>query len=276
MEQVDQITALTQALQLARQPSFKPPSFSGEGDVGLFLKQFRDVADANRWTELERTLHLRSQLTGDAQSCGEGESYEEIVEDLQARYGLTRRMARDRLSTIQLKTRESIHKQAAEISRLVTIAFPILPDGEQRSMALDYFSRAFDSKPVQEHLLSIRPTNLREAVRATEDFLAIHLAGPRPRAHAIEPATEEVTDSQPATDAGLMMMAEAMKAQTALLQQLVLQLSTSQTASQRTMQPQTQPLQCYDCGGPHIRRNCPAKRGSNQQQAGNANGPARA
>ena len=177
MDQVENLAALTQALQLAQRPSFKPPSFNGEEDVGLFLKQFGDVADANRWSPLERTLHLRSQLTGDAQSCGQGESYGEIVEDLQARYGLTRRMARDRLSAIQLKAG---HKQAAEISRLVRIAFPILPEQDQHGMALDYFSRAWESKALQEHLLSVRSANLREAVRATENFLAVHLAGPRP------------------------------------------------------------------------------------------------
>ena len=150
------------------------------------MKQFNDVAEANRWSFLERTLQLRSQLSGDAHSCGQGDSYDQIVSDLQARYGLTRRMARDRLSTIQIRSGQNIHKQAVEISRLVAIAFPILPEMDQQGMALDYFNRAWDSKAVQEHLLSVRSASFREAVRATEEFLAIHLAGPRPRANVVD------------------------------------------------------------------------------------------
>ena len=275
MEQLDQLAALTQALQLAGRPSFKPPSFSGDSDVGLFLKQFEDVADANRWTPLERTLHIRSQLQGDAQSCGQGESYQEIVDDLQARYGLTRRGARDRLSSIRLKTGQNVHKQASEISRLVATAFPMLPDEDRQTMALEYFSRAWESKAVQEHLLSRGPTTVREAVRATEEFLAIHEAGPRPRANAVE-QTEEPTPAKEMAEAGFLMMAEAMKTQTNLLQQLILQLGSLQmpTAQSSPPAPVTKaPLQCYSCGGPHLKKYCPSKQ---RTQTGNGSDPARA
>ena len=279
MEQLDQLTALTQALQLAGRPSFKPPSFSGEEDIELFLKQFGDVADANRWTPLERTLHIRSQLQGDAQSCGQGESYQEIVDDLKARYGLTRRGARDRLTNIRLKAGQNVHKQASEITKLVSIAFPVLPDTDQQTMALEYFSRAWESKAVQEHLLSRGPTTIREAVRATEEFLAIHEAGPRPRANAVEQATEESKPAQEVTQAGFMMMAEAMQTQTALLQQLVLRLGTmSSPANQPPPQPQSTPLQCYSCGGPHLKKHCPSRQltGGQQSRQGNGSDPARA
>ena len=280
--QIDQLALLTQALQLSGRQSFKPPSFNGEGDVEIFLRQFEDVANAYRWTGLERTLHIRGQLQGDAQSCGQGEDYDEITEELRARYGLTRGKARDRLATVQLKATENVHKQAREISRLVAIAFPMLPDGEQRAMALDYYSRAWDSRPVQEHLLAIRPTTLREAARAVEDFLAVHTAGPRPRAHAVDQmASENVTTPQ---QTEMMVMAEAIKSQTAILQQIVMQLSARQTAPRQEpvrqqTQQQAQPTGCYDCGGPHYRRNCPQRKAagpSSTQQQGNENGPAQA
>ena len=269
MEQLDQLTALTQALQLAGRPSFKPPTFSGKEDVELFLRQFADVADANRWTPLERTLHLRSQLQGDAQGCGQGETYQDIVEDLQARYGLTRRGARDRLSNIRLKSSQNVHKQASEISKLVAIAFPVLPNTDQQTMALEYFSRAWESKAVQEHLLSRGPTTMREAVRATEEFLAIHESGPRPRAHTVEQTQEDSEAERQATQAGFLMMAEAMKTQTALLQQLIVRLDTPP--------PTPTPVRCYDCGGPHYRKDCPARHpaGNQHRQTGNGIDPAR-
>ena len=273
--QMEQLTALTQALQLANRPSFKPPSFSGTEDVELFLKQFEDVADANRWTPLERTLHIRAQLSGDAQSCGQAEDYEEIVDDLTARYGLNSRKARDRLSGVQLKVGQDIYKQAGEIRKLVKIAFPALPEPDQQAMALDYFSRAWEGKAVPEHLLAIRPATLREAVRATEDFLAVHNSGPRPRAHVVEQVTDEAGEAAAATAAGLAAMADAIKTQTALLQQIMLQLATRQQESAQPLVQKNREVKCYGCGGPHFKRNCPQLQttGGQMQQPGNGCGP---
>ena len=87
---MEALLAITQALKLfsaGNRPGIRQPSFSGEGDLTLFLKQFEDVAEANEWTAKQRTLHIRSQLTNDAQGCGHGDSYVEIVEDLHARLG---------------------------------------------------------------------------------------------------------------------------------------------------------------------------------------------
>ena len=78
---MEALLAITQALKLsssAPRSEIRPPTFNGEGDLTLFLKQFEDVADANGWMRVQRTLHLRSQLAGEAQGCGHGDSYQEI------------------------------------------------------------------------------------------------------------------------------------------------------------------------------------------------------
>ena len=106
----------------------------------LFLKQFEDVADANGWTRVQRTLHLRSQLAGDAQWCGHSDNYQEIVEDLHARFGVSRRQARVRLAALKMRASQSIHSQAAEVSRMVKVASPTLADADQQEMALEYFT----------------------------------------------------------------------------------------------------------------------------------------
>lgn len=41
---------------------FKAPTFNGEGGVKLFLEQFKDVVDADEWTDREALLHLKSRL----------------------------------------------------------------------------------------------------------------------------------------------------------------------------------------------------------------------
>ena len=141
-------------------------------------------------------------------------------------------------------------------------------------MVLDYFSRAWEGKAVPEHLLAIRPATLREAVRATEDFLTVHNSDPRPRAHVVEQATEEAEQAAAATAAGLAAVADAIKNQTALLQQLMVQLATRQQAPAQPIAQKNQ-VKCYGCGGPHFKRNCPQIQtvGGQAQQPGNGCGP---
>ena len=62
---MEALLAITQALKLSNTGSLtktQPPSFNGE----KYLTLFEDVADANGWTPKQRTLHIRSQQTGDS------------------------------------------------------------------------------------------------------------------------------------------------------------------------------------------------------------------
>ena len=89
------------------------------------------MADANGWTLVQRTLHLRSQLAGNAQGCGHEDSYQKIVEDLHARFGVSKRQVRDLLATLKLMVIQSIHSQAAEVSRMVKVTFPTSADADR-------------------------------------------------------------------------------------------------------------------------------------------------
>ena len=67
---MEALPAITQTLKLSStgsRPEIRPSSFNSEGDLTLFLKQFKNVAEKNWWTPKRGTLHIRSQLTGDAQ-----------------------------------------------------------------------------------------------------------------------------------------------------------------------------------------------------------------
>ena len=157
---IEALLAITQVLKLSNtknRPEIRPPRFNGEGDLKLFIKQFEDVAEANGGTPKQKTLHIRSQLTGDAQGCGHGDSYDEILEDLHARFGVSKRQARDRLAALKMKPGQSIYSQATEITRLVEVTFPTLADADKRAMALEHFTRAWESKNIQRHLLAVAP-----------------------------------------------------------------------------------------------------------------------
>ena len=215
---MEALLAITQALKLfntRNRPEIGPPSFSGERDLKLFIKQFEDVAEANGWTPKQRALHIRSQMEGDAQGCGHGNSYEEILENLHARFGVSTRQARDKLAALKMKPGQSIYSQATEVTRLVEVAFSTLADADRRAMALEHFIRAWESKNIQRHLLAVAPPTIKAAVQAIE-YLAVSGTEHAPRAMPVE---QTELPHQPSTlEISLKAMAEAVKQQTLLLQ----------------------------------------------------------
>ena len=197
---MEALLAITQARKLSstgNRPETRPPSFSGEGDLKFFIKQFEDVAEANRWMPMQRTLHIRSQLTGDAQGCGHGDSYEEIIEDLHARFGVSRRQARDRLAAFKMKPGQSIYSQATEITRLVEVAFPTLAKAD----------RAWESKSIQRHSLAVAPLTIKAAVKVTAEYLAVSGTEHAPRAIPVEQT--ELSTQPSALEINLKAIAEA-------------------------------------------------------------------
>ena len=271
-----------------RKELFKAPAYSGEGDVELFIKQFNDVAVANDWSEGQQTLHLRTQLQGSAQNCGRGESKAEIVEDLRARYGLSCRQAKDRLSALKRGARQTLHELCAEIDRLVELGFPTLPKMDQDNLIVDYFLRAVDNRALQRHMLAIKPGTPREAVRAAEEFFSVcGQEKASARAMPVDIDSGEVNNASGHQVPGSMVgFAEMMQKQMALLTKLLESLEDGRPSRQATSSGQ---LSCFECGGPHYKRNCPrlvAQQGNgkatgrgtyqpNQRpQQGNGKGPA--
>ena len=56
---MEALLAITQALKwfnTGNRQEIRPPSFNGEGDLKLFIKQFEDVAEANGWTPRGRCI----------------------------------------------------------------------------------------------------------------------------------------------------------------------------------------------------------------------------
>ena len=256
------IETLTQALQLAglgQKREFKPPSYGGEGDVELFISQFEDVADANRWEVVQRTLHLRAQLHGTAQECGRARDYEHIVADLRARFGMSRQQAKERLSHMRRNHKQSIHELATEISRLVQLGYPTLSETDRDSFTMDYMLRILDNRALQRHMLAMQPTSTLEAARAAEEFLAV--GGERTQAGGrVMPVGDEAEDQAiKALERGLVSVTNAISTQSALLTQLIEQLGEQKRAVHNAIPQNRGNLQCYGCGGPHLKRNCPGR-----------------
>ena len=172
--------------------SFKPPQFGGEGDVELFIQQFQEVAGANEWTPIATLLHLRESLTERAQACSRADSAQGIFAALRARFGLTPREARTRLTMLKRDSRCSLHDHAVEVERLVQIAYAELPDHLKAEMARETFCGSLGSTALQQHLLAARPVNMEEAVQYGNEYLQVKGDRGHTKVNSVE---EEEADS---------------------------------------------------------------------------------
>lgn len=253
---------------------FKAPTFSGNEDVDLFISQFEEVHKANKWTEEQAKLHLKLSLSGKAANCTEGADKEEIYDNLQARFGLSARKAKEILRSIKKKENQDLHELGIEISKLTRIAYPKLSKPDQEEMALEIFSRAMDSVGLQQHFLATRPTTLRQAIQMTDEFCQV---SGNLRKAKLNTVTEldntqkrlgELSTQQEALHTLLLQQQKQHQQVLEQLQQIQRQpLQSYQPPFQQSTPPLLQyqlpipqnrpPPSCYECQGPHFRRNCP-------------------
>jgi hypothetical protein len=251
---------------------FKAPKYNGDTDIELFLDQFLDITEANKWSDREAALHLRSSLEGPAATCSLSRDLDDIVLDLRARFGITPKQARSKLGTITRKSKQSFHELGTEVTRLVKIAYPRQNRQFQLETSLETYSKALNHRSLQQHLLARPHDSMAEAVEICNEFMQVE--GSRPSIANID--AEE--DQQPKTSNSnielqllLSTVKDMMQAQSQLLKEL------AQNSSTPASQPK-QPIKCFNCGGPHLRRNCPKLKApesnSSTNQSENSDRPA--
>ena len=269
------MTELLEALKgIAGQskPSFKPPQYSGEGDIDLFISQYEDVAKANRWSIQESTLHLRSSLTGKALECGRGEDPEEIFSELRAHFGITPRQAKEQLHKFQRSPKQSLRDMGTQISGLVKKAYSKLDMEDQEEMALDVFMKALGDRDLRRMLLIRPPSNMKEAIQLSEDFLQ---AG-ESKSSKVTAIGEIESESEGKPVEQVPEVTFVLTETLVTMKKMIeLQAATLSALSQVKQPPpiEKKPLSCYECSGPHLKRNCP-KLKHNSQQSGKDQGPA--
>ena len=238
-----------------REARFKAPTYRGDTDVELFITQFDAVMAANRWEEPAALLHLRQALEGVAFECGRGATTQEIREALQARFGLTTRQAREKLVNLKRDGRRSLYEHGTLVGKLVSRAYPTLPDADRREMILDHFSRSLDNKELQRHLLAVPPANLTAAIRTTEEFLQIgdsRSVTSRPQMKAMD-AAEEPSDMEKM----VTLFQRALADQTNAILAAVKPGAAKGEADRSDRRNGRRPISCYHCQGPHVVRECP-------------------
>lgn len=262
-------------------PAFKAPQFEGKGDIEYFIRRFEEVANANDWRPGAALLHLREALKDEAQDCGRAGTIPAIFTALRARYGLTPREARSRISALKRDSQTSLQEHATEVERLVGVAYADLPQGYQNRMVLDTFCGTIGNSYLQRHLLAVDTETVEDAVRAGNEYLQIRTGADRSRTR---PQVNQVEESEPevvaacTTETVLATMLQTMQQMAA---QMALQMERMQAGTpapppmRREMDPRSGT--CWTCGQEgHMRRNCPTQgpnRGPPAKTQGNGNRP---
>lgn len=165
---------VTEILKLvSTPPPIEAPTFNGEGHVELFIRQFRDIAEENGWTEKATLLHLRSSLEGKARVYGRSDTTREIFASLQTRYGVSAPQAKQRLLGLKRDSRESVLDFAMEIKRLVDIAYPSWHVDSREKFAVDQLVQSMDSIPLRRHLLLVDTSTVTSTALAIERYLSV-------------------------------------------------------------------------------------------------------
>jgi hypothetical protein len=280
MAQAGDVGAILQLLQgAARQ--YKPPQFDGQTDVELFIQQFNDVQAANNWNAAAALLHLRTCLTGDAVNCGGGATTAVIFANLRARFGLSEKQARERLSLLEKAPGQTLQALSVEAERLTAVAYPQLADAVRTTLAVDAFTRALDDIGVKRHLLVAGAATMADTVRCAEEYLQV--AGRLNKQHK-QPAKQlhlaAANTEIEAADKIDKVIQRLDRLMTLMEQQASGQTRHPQNGGKNTKagsaQQSKQPRTCYGCGSPsHLIRNCPANavNGSAPDLSGNADCP---
>ena len=127
--------------RLAGRPMLPPPvqqfralQYSGQGDIEYFISRFEEITGADEWGPAA-LLHLRDSLKESAKDCGRAANVQAIYAALRARFGLSPREARSRLSNLR---------------RLVNIAYGDLPPDHRAGMRLETFCNTLGYLPLQQ------------------------------------------------------------------------------------------------------------------------------
>ena len=229
----------------ARREVFKAPDFMGDGNVEGFIQQFKEVAMANEGSEMATLLHIRTHLKNDASECGSYSTLEKVLEALRAKYGLTIREARTRLTSLKRDARLSLTDHATEVKRLVEAAYADLPQARRKGMILDLFCNSLNQAYLQRHPLAIRPQSLSEALKAGNEYLQIKPnSNPRVTIRQIDkeegnPKAVQVAQSKP-TEMEVLLQA---------LRQLTSKIASLKQTQKTNAPKPNKKGPCWKCGG---------------------------
>lgn len=160
---------------------FKTPSYDGKTSWSAYLRQFNAAASANRWSDKEKATMLIVSLRGEAldvllsvpEECQEDFLY--ITEYLERRFGdkNLEKLHRTQFRTRKQNLGETLQQFSGDISRLVRLAYPTVPDDVLEHMAIDVFSDGVHDSELQQHLKLSKLETLGGTLARALEFEAV-------------------------------------------------------------------------------------------------------
>ena len=206
-----------------------------------------------------------------ARDCGRPDTLDGIFDALRARFGLSAREARAKLASLKRNHQTTLQEHAAEVERLVTIAYADLPGRHRQEMAIETFTHSLSHAYLQRHLLAVPTPTLEDAVRTGNEYLQIK---PTPQAgsniRAIDGEEEEDQAEEPTrvSPAATDPMATLLKAIQKLSEEVAnLKMEARRPGAKRgTLPPSNK--KCWECQQEgYLKRDCPTRPWTDRKEA---------
>ena len=156
-----------------RSPPIKLKENSGTTSVETFFEQFRTSAEFYKWTDEDKGVWLRCQLTGDAanllwtQPNANDVTYEELERMLRGRFGSEEQEEKfqTELRASRRGREESLQALHADITRLMALAYPKDDSPLSRVIARDYFLTVLGDPELDIKVREREPPDLQAAYK---------------------------------------------------------------------------------------------------------------
>ncbi|GBM47407.1 hypothetical protein AVEN_68481-1 [Araneus ventricosus] len=138
-------------------PSIKSLTFDGQTSWTVFKTQFNVVSSTNGWTDFVKASQLVASLRGSAAEVLQGIPADKLTDlttiekALESRFGDSHlsQFYRTELKTRRQKPGESLQELAADVERLMSLAYAECPLDVRESLAAQYFVDAIKDEDTQ-------------------------------------------------------------------------------------------------------------------------------
>ncbi|GBN71700.1 hypothetical protein AVEN_10182-1 [Araneus ventricosus] len=159
-------------------PTVKPLTFDGLTSWTVFKTQFNVVNSTNGWTDFVKASQLVASLRGSAAEVLQGIPADKLTDlttiekALESRFGDShlKQFYRTELKTRSQKPGESLQVLAADVERLMSLAYAECPLDVQESLAAQYFVDAIRDEETQLSTRLMDFTDLKSALAYSMKF----------------------------------------------------------------------------------------------------------
>ncbi|GBM36470.1 hypothetical protein AVEN_234846-1 [Araneus ventricosus] len=165
---------------ISSRPTVKPLTFDGQTSWTVFKTQFDVVSFTNGWTDFVKASQLVASLRGSAAEVLQGIPADKLTDlttvekTLESRFGdshLTQ-FCRTELKTRRQKPGESLQELAADVERLMSLAYAECPLDVRESLAAQYFVDAIRDEDTQHSTRLMDAKDLKSSLAYSTKYEA--------------------------------------------------------------------------------------------------------